>query len=213
MARSAGIRRVAEVKRDRSHGRAEPRRQHRDGERADLHRRDHRQPLARLRIENRKTTVGSAARRTGAFGAHDVHGQGSPAVRRRRRRWRRIPAVAGGNQARRLRVAGRDVVASGACSAARQSEACACVGRRAKRISARIDLARVCDDRTARTRVRRVRHLLPHRLSADHEASDHVQDRDRHRDWRAAPRTQSRLLRRDLFLRRPRDRSDGETAR
>ena len=101
----------------------------------------------------------------------------------------------------------------GRCAAARsRAQARAGVGRRPQRLPARLHLSRRRDDRAARPRIGRLRHVHPHRLAADHQASDHVSRRHRHRHRRAVQRPQPELLRRDLLLRRPRDRSLGASS-
>ena len=81
------------------------------------------------------------------------------------------------------------------------------LGRRPQRLPARVDHPRAEHHRAAGLGVGPLRHDHPHRLAVDHQVADPVQDRHRHRHRRAVPGPQPELLRRDLLLRRPRDRS------
>ena len=121
-----------------------------------------------------------------ALHADDVPRQGRPPVRRRRRRRRQLSRRGARDEDRRLRAAAlparRQVtvavrrsplaiaVLRPRCLPRRRRpaprEARAGLGRRAQRLSARFDLARAGDDRTARPRIGRLRHVHPHRLAA-----------------------------------------------
>jgi quinoprotein glucose dehydrogenase len=85
---AAGDDAVARGEGRQEHRRAEPRRQHCHGGRPSLHRRDERQPVPRLRLEDRAPGVGTAHRRQWPHDSHHLSRQGRQAVRRHHGGWR-----------------------------------------------------------------------------------------------------------------------------
>ena len=175
--------------------------------------------------------VGDRARGERALGADDVPGQGRPPVRGRRGRRRQLPRVAAGHEDRGLRAT-EDLASPGLSMRDWLRRSALVVAparfersgwRRRRRVPAKKHVLAWADVRNGYQHesishalaaierlghdIRRLRHLHPHRLTAHHQAADHLQVGHRHRHRRAVPGPQPRLLRRDLLLRRPRDRS------
>ena len=184
-------------------------------------------PASAPSTRDRQAALGDAARGQRALDPDRPSGQGRPPVRGRRRRRRQLPRLAQRHQDRRLRAAGGST--SAPCGGGRAGGGAARICRLGaaaggpaasapkKHVLAWADVRngyqhesitpRAGHDRAAGLRVGAVGHQHPHRLAADHQAADPVQDRHRHRHRRAVPGPQPDLLRRDLLLRRARDRS------
>ncbi len=76
---AARVRRIAQGEGIRQDRHAQHRREHRDRERADFHRRDDRLPLPGVRFTHRQAALGDGAARVRAHRADDVPRQGSAA--------------------------------------------------------------------------------------------------------------------------------------